>query len=99
MGDITGKIELFHNLFTVCLILAVLCLTVAVLLLFVLDIKNVIGYLTGYKAKKRIRELASDKTAAALEDGFTAVLEAEEISSGTFLLEREWIIIHTEDVI
>lgn len=57
MEEITRKIELYHNLFLGCLVLCILCLVIAVVIFFVLDIKNVLGYLTGRKAKKQIQEL------------------------------------------
>ncbi len=60
MADVTAKIELYHRLFLVCLGLAILCLVLAIVLFFVLDIRTVLGYLTGRSAKKKIRELEAD---------------------------------------
>lgn len=57
MNDVGGTISLYHNLFLICLISAIVCLIVAVALFFVLDIRAVIGYLTGRRAKKGIKEL------------------------------------------
>lgn len=57
MNDISGKISLYHNLFQICLVLAVICLLVAVAVFFLLDIRSTIGYLTGRRAKKQIKEL------------------------------------------
>lgn len=57
MDDIAGKIQLYHSLYLGCLCLAFLCLILAVVLFFVLDIRSVLGYLTGRQAKKKIREL------------------------------------------
>lgn len=57
MNDVGGMISLYHNLFLGCLISAIVCLIVAVVLFFVLDIRSVIGYLTGRRAKKGIKEL------------------------------------------
>lgn len=57
MNDVSGKISLYHNLFQICLILAVICLLLAVILFFVLDIRSTLGYLTGRRAKKKIKEL------------------------------------------
>lgn len=64
MEDVVGKIQAFHNLFLVCLVLAVLCLALAVILFFVLDIKSVIGYLTGRRAKKQIQALEESSAAS-----------------------------------
>ena len=57
MNDIGVKIGLYHNLFQICLILALIFLVLAVVLFFVLDIRSTIGYLTGRRAKKGIKEL------------------------------------------
>lgn len=57
MNDVGGTISLYHNLFSICLISAILCLIVAVVLFFVLDIRAAVGYLTGRRAKKGIKEL------------------------------------------
>lgn len=60
MEHIGEKIEWYHHLFLGCLILSVLCLAVTVVLFFVLDIGNVLGYLTGKQARKKIRELEEE---------------------------------------
>lgn len=57
MNDISSKIGLYHNLFQICLILALIFLVLAVVLFFVLDMRSTIGYLTGRRAKKGIKEL------------------------------------------
>ena len=64
MEDIAGKISLYHNLFVICLLLCILCLILAIVIFFVLDIRNVIGYLTGRKAKKQIQELEESNAAS-----------------------------------
>lgn len=63
MNDIGGKISLYHNLFQICLILALVFLVLALVLFFVLDIRSIIGFLTGRRAKKGIKAL---ETATAL---------------------------------
>lgn len=57
MNDISGKISLYHNLFLGCLVLALICLVIAIVLFFLLDIRSTLGYLTGRRAKKKIKEL------------------------------------------
>lgn len=57
MNDVAGKIGLFHNLFLICLLLALSCLVLAIVLFVVLDIRSTLGYLTGRRAKKGIKEL------------------------------------------
>lgn len=64
MNDISGRIGLYHNLFLSCLVLALICLVLAVVLFFVLDIRSTLGYLTGRRAKKKIKEL-EEATAAS----------------------------------
>ena len=60
MNDIGVKIGLYHNLFQICLILALLFFVLAVVIFFVLDIRSVIGYLTGRRAKKGIKKLEAE---------------------------------------
>ena len=57
MEEITSRIELYHNLFTGCLAVSLLCLILAVVLFFVLDIRNVLGYLTGRQRRKKVKEM------------------------------------------
>lgn len=57
MNDVIQQINLYNNLFKVCLVLALIFLVVAVTVFFMLDIKSTIGYLTGRSAKKQIKEL------------------------------------------
>ncbi len=64
MNDIAQKITLYHNIFQICLILSIICLVIAIVLFFVLDIKTVIGYLTGRSAKKKIKELEESNAAS-----------------------------------
>lgn len=60
MNDISARISLYQNLYQICLILALICLLIAVTVFFVLDIKSTIGYLTGRQAKKKIKELEAE---------------------------------------
>lgn len=55
--DIFEKIELYHNLFMGSLFLCIIFLVLAVVLFFVLDIRDVLGYLTGRSARKKIKEM------------------------------------------
>lgn len=64
MEDIARKISLYHNLFLVCLVLCILCLILAIVLFFVLDMRSVIGYLTGRRAKKQIQALEASNAAS-----------------------------------
>lgn len=170
MGEAAGRIALYHNLFVGCLAAALLCLILAAVLFFILDIKAVLGYLTGRQRRKKVKEmeaanavsgrlmrerssmqhvaremkeemgvrqasmpgarrveravetqpaaeipaavheekdvspaeeetalLSSDTQPAA--DGTTEVLTGDERENGVFRIERELILIHTEEVI
>lgn len=57
MNDVIQQINLYNNLYKGCLGLSLLFLVVAITVFFMLDIKSTIGYLTGRKAKKQIKEL------------------------------------------
>ncbi|MCC8029272.1 MAG: hypothetical protein LIO75_05710 [Lachnospiraceae bacterium] len=56
--------ELYHNLFLGCLIACIALAAVAVLLFFVLDIRGVIGYLTGRAAKRQIQKIEEESAAS-----------------------------------
>lgn len=64
MEDVSSKISLYHNLFMGCLILALICLVIAIVVFFVCDILNVFSYLTGRKAKKQIKELEEENASS-----------------------------------
>ena len=57
MNDVIEQINLYHTLFQICLVFALIFLIVSVTVFFMLDIKFTIGYLTGRRAKKQIKEL------------------------------------------
>lgn len=113
MDEIAEKIQLYHSLSLGCLWLAFSCLMLAVGLFFHLDIWNVIGYLTGWQAKKKIRELeavnegsgnvdAEERSVIRDEagtDDLTTPLEISSVSKGRFHVERELMLIHTDEVI
>ncbi len=136
MGEIAREIELYHRLSTACLALSILFLFVAVVLFFILDIRKVLGFLTGSQAKKQIRMLESaarspkekragggrrrqeasqgleeaEKAGALETDSIgreqarpperpTAVLEHGPESHGSFVIERELILVHSQEMI
>lgn len=57
MEEIASRIELYHNLFTGCLAISLICLILAAVLFFVLDIKDVLGYLSGRQRRKKVKEM------------------------------------------
>lgn len=57
MNDVIAKITLYHNLFRICLALSLLFFVIATTIFWVLDIRTTLGYLTGRRAKKEIKEL------------------------------------------
>ncbi|MBS6395729.1 MAG: hypothetical protein KH452_01075 [Clostridiales bacterium] len=159
MDVIAGKIELYHRLFLGCLTLSILCLILAAVLYFVLDMKTVLGYLTGRQKRKKVKEMEAanalsgrllsrrvspiqhvaqemkddmgirqavkpgarkvehlirepsselGKTEEAVfftapEEGYssaeTAALDSRLVRRGRFQIERELILIHSEEVI
>ena len=64
MNDVIEQINLYNNLFKISLVLALVFLVVAITVFFMLDIKSTIGYLTGRKAKKQIKELEAANAAS-----------------------------------
>jgi len=57
MENIGKKIELYHNLYLLCLSGTASFLMFSVILFIRLDIRGVLGFFTGCQAKRRIREL------------------------------------------
>lgn len=123
--DMAAGIALYHRLFIVCLILFLVCLAVAVVLFFALDIADALSYLTGHRKRKRILQLnkaASEGKKRQPAERYAVKYYAEEshiqesqgtmtekLSSdatnihsrqqGTFKIEREMLLIHTEEII
>ncbi len=103
MEAVIQKITLYHNLFQGCLILALICLVIAVVLFFLLDIKEVIGYLSGRQRRKKVKEMEAgsrvEAASAVSEDGSTEILGRPEARKGMFRIERELCLIHTDEVV
>lgn len=121
--DLTANIALYHNLFFVCLILFFISLAVTIILFFVLDITDVIAYLTGRKAKKQIQQLEKDSAKSKpIQVGeyqniqYMEQSKPQEVTEqldgnqedflqrlhgviGMFEIEKEIILIHTEEMI
>ena len=57
MENIAGRIDLFHNIYLACLGAMILCLLIAIILFFKLNIVGVIGFFTGKQAKKEISKI------------------------------------------
>lgn len=66
MDYVTYQIELYHRWFLVCLILAVIFLMVTLFLFIKMDIKEVVGYLTGRQEKREIARLKQDEKTRVL---------------------------------
>ncbi len=64
MEDFAGKIELYHNLFFACLAVCIVCAVIAVVIFIILDIKSVVGFLTGRRAKKQIQKLEENNASS-----------------------------------
>lgn len=50
-------VELFHNLYLGCLVGAVVCLFLSIVIFLRFDIRGACGVLTGHQAKKEIHRL------------------------------------------
>lgn len=121
--NITERIALYHNLFFACLLISLACLVLAVALFFMLDIADVISFLTGRKAKRQIEQLSKESAANGhfsaagaprlqkarearnmeAEKGRRAAVTEELAiyagSSDVFEIERELLLIHTDESI
>lgn len=145
MENLSGRLTLFHNLYLGCLIGMFICLVIAVILFFRLDIRNVIAFLTGHEAKREIRnieqsskvknqkeavpekseyETPSGNIAFRKVEGIAGITITKRLEDGTeqtteilpvmssdekttllkqelpdFHIEREILMIHTEEII
>ena len=61
-----SRVNLYHNIFQYCLVLAILFLIIAVVLFIVLKIPRVFGEMTGRDARKAIEEMTADNKTGAL---------------------------------
>lgn len=57
MEYVSGQMELFHILWLICVTGMILCLLFSVILFIRMDIKGVIGYVTGRSARCGIRAI------------------------------------------
>ena len=57
MQQIQQKIELFHNLYLVCLILCLVCLALSIFFFFKFDIRNIFNIRTGRSVKKTVKQM------------------------------------------
>lgn len=57
MDNVETRLVLFHNLFLICLIIALFMLLIAVILFIRLHIPQVLGYFTGTQAKREINKM------------------------------------------
>lgn len=53
MQQIQQKIDLFHNLYLVCLILCLVCLALSIFFFFKFDIRNIFNIRTGRSVKRQ----------------------------------------------
>lgn len=60
MEGIQEKLLLYHRLFLVFFILFLLCLALSIAVFFLLRIPEVLGYLTGWRARRSIRRLEEE---------------------------------------
>ena len=83
MENIAGRIELFHNLYLVCLIGTVVFLVISIIVFWKLNIKDVIGFFTGKQAKKEISKIEeSDFGRRVGIKNITSSMKTEKISHG-----------------
>ena len=57
MQRLESQISMYHTIFMICIVLFVLFLLVDIFLFIKLDIRKVIGFLTGKTARKTIEEM------------------------------------------
>lgn len=78
------KAQLFHTAWIGALIFMVLFLTAAAAAFFLLDIPDVFAMESGMAARKRLRQL-------------NRAADADCKKGGTFVIERDIVIVHTDE--
>lgn len=61
-----SRVNLYHNIFQYCLVLAVLFLIIAIVLFIILKIPRVFGEMTGQDARRAIEAMTADNKTGAL---------------------------------
>ena len=61
MQRLESQISMYHTIFMICIVLFVLFLLVDIFLFIKLDIRKVIGFLTGTKKKKKAKDSKSKR--------------------------------------
>ncbi|MBQ8982081.1 MAG: hypothetical protein IJ079_00710 [Lachnospiraceae bacterium] len=60
MAEVERLIATYHNLFLICLVLAIVFLILSIALFFLFDIRNVIAVLSGQAEKKAIKKMQEE---------------------------------------
>ena len=96
MQRLESQISMYHTIFMICIVLFVLFLLVDIFLFIKLDIRKVIGFLTGKTARKTIEEMKAggfgEKVQAAKETGAVLVAVGRPKETGrTFSEVCKWL--------
>lgn len=87
MNEVGVHIQRYQMLSMVCFILALIFLMIAVFLFFKLNIPAIWGYLTGRSEKQEIQKL--ERNVKKMESGVV----------GKFVIVREIMLLHTDEII
>ena len=68
MDNIISRITLYHNLYLACIGATVVFLCISIVLFIRLNIKEVIGFLTGSQAKREIQRLETEGVAKRIKE-------------------------------
>lgn len=82
VGEMTSNIGFYHQMFLICLFLALFFFGVAVFLFWKLEIRNAFGYFSGRHAKKEIREIEKAAARRAAENSTTVLNQIDTVSPG-----------------
>lgn len=97
--------NLYHRIFLISLAGSVLFLIISMTLFFTFKIWRIIGELSGRTAKKTIAKmeeayrLTGKLTPFALSKQETDITESVHVINKHFVIEKQIILIHTEEVI
>ena len=77
MEQIWGELDFYHRLFVLCLAGAAVLLTASIVLFIRLDIRNALGFLSGYRERQEIRKIERENRGEEATEFLTANLEKE----------------------
>ena len=89
IDNIVSRITLYHNLYFACLVATVIFIVISIVLFICLDMKYVIGFLTGSQAKREIQRLETERAIRKEENSSVKLRKVDDIPKVTITRKLE----------